>query len=151
MRNVNYLAYDVQLQKTQIHGLNADSIGLKPMVVLEAWANAYGTGIQGSRNAFKQARAGRQKLPVLVDPFRQIYFFPTLSPSSMDCVWINAAQILSVKPEGLGCRIAFVDHSILCLSLGPRSIKRQLKRIETMRQRITLNVFAEGVLSPRFP
>jgi competence protein ComK len=151
MRNVNYLAYDVQLQKTQLHGLNADSIGLKPMVVLEAWANAYGTGIQGSRNAFKQARAGRQKLPVLVDPFRQIYFFPTLSPSSMDCVWINAAQILSVKPEGLGCRIAFVDHSILCLSLGPRSIKRQLKRIETMRQRITRNVFAEGVLSPRFP
>ena len=151
MRTVNYLAYDIQTQKTRLYGLTNDAIGLKPMVVLEAWANAYGTGLQGSRNAFKQAQAGRQKLPVLIDPFRQIYFFPTVSPASMDCVWINAAQIASVKPEGLGCRIAFIDHSILSLTLGPRSIKRQLKRIETMRQSITRNVFADGVLTPRFP
>lgn len=151
MRTVNYLTYDEPHQKTQLVGLITDSIGLKPLVVLEAWANAYGTGLQGSRDAFKSAQAGRQKLPVLIDPYRQIYFFPTQSPTSPACVWINAAQIVCVKADALGCRIEFCDRSSLNLPLGLRSIKRQLKRIETMRQTITKNLFADGVLTPRIP
>lgn len=145
MRHVNYLHYDADSQKTTLESRCPDQIGLKPLMVLESWANAYGTGIEGSRQAFKHGLAVRQKLPVLIDPFRQIYFFPTQSPKSVACVWINASQIKRVNAYGLGTRIAFHDGTELHLPLGLRSIKRQLLRIETMRNAILNRVMAEGL------
>jgi competence protein ComK len=126
-------------------------IGLKPRIILESWANAYGIGISGSREAFKSTQSARQKLPVLVDPFRQIYFFPTQSPKQSTCLWINAAQIRTVKPDGLGTRITFIDDSELTLLVGPRSIKRQLSRVNTMRQAICSRILAEGLMNPIHP
>lgn len=151
MRHINYLRYDADRHTTTLVSAYPDVIGLKPLVILESWANAYGIGLSGSRDAFRTGQAARQKLPVLVDPFRQIYFFPTQSPKQATCLWINAAQIQSIKPDGLGTRITFIDASELTLPLGPRSIKRQLNRIETMRQTIVSKVLAEGLLNPIRP
>ena len=145
MRHVNYLHYDAASQKTTLESTHPDQIGLKPLMVLESWANAYGTGIDGSRQAFKHGLSVRQKLPVLIDPFRQIYFFPTQSPKSMACVWINASQVKHVKPNELGTRIAFIDGTALQLPLGPRAIKRQMQRIEAMRESILSRVLAESL------
>ncbi len=151
MRHVNYLRYDADRRATTLVSAYPDVIGLKPVLILESWANAYGIGLAGSRDAFRSGQVARQKLPVLVDPFRQIYFFPTQSPKHVECVWINAALIHAIKPDGLGTRITFIDGSELTLALGPRSIKRQLNRIETMRQTIVSKVLAEGLLSQIHP
>lgn len=151
MRQINYLQYDVQRQQTLLVSSVPEMIQQKPLKVLESWANACGTGIEGSRQAFKHTQAGRQKLPVLVDPYRQVYFFPTQSPKWSSCLWINASQILSVKAEDLGTRITFRDGSALRLPIGQRSIKRQLTRIDTMRTRILTMVLADGALASRTP
>ncbi len=151
MRHVNYLDYDPVSHRTRLMSAHPDSIGLKPMHVLEAWANAYGTGLEGSRQAFKSARVGRQKLPVLIDPYRQIYFFPTQSPKHPSCIWINAAQIAEVKNDGLLTKIVFGDGNEVVLPMGPRSIRRQLHRIELMRQAITRQVLADGLLIAHHP
>ena len=151
MRHVNYLDYDPVVHHTRLIGTPSDSIGLKPMMVLEAWANAYGTGLEGSRQAFKHASVGKQKLPVLIDPYRQIYFFPTQSPKHPDCMWINAAQIQRVVGDGLKTKILFCDGNEVTLPMGPRSIRRQLQRIELMRQTITRQVLADGLLFTHHP
>jgi competence transcription factor ComK len=74
----------------------------------------------------------RQKIPVLIDPYRQIYFFPTITPSSFQCLWINASQIKAIKASGLDCEIRFNDASVLTLSIGRRSLMKQWKRCQTM-------------------
>lgn len=151
MHTVNYLDYDPTGHQTRLHGQRPQAIGMKPMGVLETWANAYGCGLEGSRQAIKHTCGGRQKLPVLVDPFRQIYFFPTQSPTRSDCVWINASQIRRVVGEGLSTKILFVDGHAVCLPMGPRSIRHQLKRIERMRQTILQHVMSDGLWIARHP
>jgi competence transcription factor ComK len=128
------------------------------MVVLGVVGQCVRDGsLQGSR----AMRLSTQKPAVkncryLIDPYRQIYFFPTAeSVFDAQCVWINATQIVECQSgSDWVAELNLYDHSILCLKLplGPRSIKRQLKRIEAMRQRIiTRNLFEDGVLSPRYP
>ncbi len=102
------------------------------MEFLEAWANTFGLGISGSQTAFQNRLSIRQKIPILIDPYRQIYFFPTITPRSMQCLWINAAQIKAIKAVGLDSEIRFHDASVLKIGIGRRSLMKQWNRCQTM-------------------
>jgi len=136
MSLVNYLKYDVHMKRTEIYGDSVRFFEGKPSVTLERWANLFGLGLSGSTAAFRQQLAIKQKIPVLIDPFRQIYFFPTLSPQAVDCHWINASQVKHIKSSGFHSTITFNDASVLVMTIGRRSLIKQLKRCQTMEQLI---------------
>ena len=136
MELIDYLRYDLVLKMTEAIGEETKRYSDKPLMVLENWANAYGLGILGSQSAFKSRLAIRQKIPVLIDPFRQVYFFPTVSPDSHECVWINASQIKSIRQAGLGCVIRFLDDRELVLAIGRRSLIKQWERCKMMEHLI---------------
>jgi competence transcription factor ComK len=136
MSIINHLRYDERSKTTTIYGLRNSTYKGKPLDFLESWTNTLGGGIMGSQSAFKRKLLIKQKIPVLVDPFRQIYFFPTLSPVNLDCIWVNASEIKSIKTKGLNTEVIFKDESSLILSNGRRSIKKQWMRCQTMEQLI---------------
>lgn len=136
MSTINYLRYDPVLKQTQLMALTISVKVGKPLEILEGWANVYGLGVLGSQSAFRSRLSIRQKIPVLIDPYRQIYFFPTLSPLSAHCLWINASQIKSIKSVGLESKIIFLDNTIVILSVGRRSLMKQWQRCQTMEQLI---------------
>jgi len=129
---INYLHYDRLSKQTILIGLESRSYQGKPLDLLERWANSLGCGVRGSYCAFKRQLSIKQKIPVLIDPFRQIYFFPTLSPTNLECYWINASQIKSIKSKGLESEIMFKDQRSLVLGIGRRSLKKQWMRCQTM-------------------
>lgn len=132
MTTVNYLRYDTESRCTELIGSSQMRKNGKPIEVLETWANTYGLGITGSHSAFQNRLLIKQKIPVLIDPFRQIYFFPTVAPSSADCLWINASTIKSIKANALGCEIRFSDESVMSIGIGRRSLMKQWKRCQQM-------------------
>ena len=148
MRTVNYLSYDPNTRSTQLFGLNTERHAGKPMELLEEWANTFGLGILGSQTAFQNRLAIRQKIPILIDPYRQIYFFPTITPSSTDCLWINAAHIRSIKSAGLDSEIRFNDSTSLRINIGRRSLMKQWKRCQAMEHLILHSRLEDCGLSP---
>ena len=144
MRQVNYLKYDPFHQITLIIGPETKKLTIKPLALLETWANAYGLGSLGSYSAFKKMLKVKQKIPILIDPFHQIYFFPTLSPQLNECCWINASQVKSVKSKALDSIVTFKDGSSLILSIGRRSLMKQVQRCQTMKQLIQQTHFEQG-------
>ena len=136
MITVNYLRYDTESKCTELIGSSLQRKTGKPIDVLETWANTYGLGITGSQAAFQNRLFIRQKIPVLIDPFRQIYFFPTVTSSSPDCLWINASHIKSIKATALGSEIRFLDTTVMHLGIGRRSLMKQWKRCQQMEHLI---------------
>lgn len=104
--------------------------------LIDNWCQRYGYTMEGSRNAISSLLKIRQKVPVCIHPFKQIYLFPTLSPRLKSCVWINPKQILKVVKRGFGSQIIFKDHSVLDLNQDVRSLRRQLRRCEEAEARI---------------
>jgi competence protein ComK len=133
---INHLRYDERSKTTLITGLGLSTYKGKPLDFLERWANTLGCGIMGSQSAFKRQLLIKQKIPVLIDPFKQIYFFPTLSPMNCECIWINASEIKSIKSCGLNTEIIFRDQTSLVITVGRRSIKKQWMRCQTMEHMI---------------
>lgn len=132
MELIDYLKYDPQYDMTIAVGQSIHRFSQKPVTVLERWANEYGLGILGSHAAFKSRLCIRQKIPVLVDPFKQVYFFPTLSPQDVQCLWINASQIKAIKAIDLGSEIRFKNGNVLRVTIGRRSLIRQWERCKMM-------------------
>ena len=145
MRQVNYLKYDPLNQITLIVGLESKSMFGKPMTILETWANAYGLGALGSYAAFKKMLSIKQKIPILIDPFHQIYFFPTLSPQLSEYCWINASQVKTIKSKELQSIVNFKDGSSLILGLGRRSLMKQVQRCQSMQRLIQQTHFNQGL------
>lgn len=133
---INYLHYDSFNKQTLLIGFESTAFKGKPLDLLERWANTLGCGVLGSHCAFKRQLSIKQKIPVLIDPFRQIYFFPTQSPTSVECYWINASQIKSIKSKGLDSEILFKNQGSLVLGIGRRSLKKQWMRCQAMENLI---------------
>ena len=147
---INYLYYDGLKKQTLIVGSENGNFKGKPLELLERWANTFGSGIMGSQSAFKRQLSIKQKIPVLIDPFRQIYFFPTQSPLCGECLWINASQIKRIKTVGLQSEIYFKDRSSLILGIGRRSLKKQWMRCQAMEHMILHSRLMESPYSSEF-
>lgn len=133
---VDYLKYDPKSKSTLLVTESEAVVSGKPEAILESWANPFGLGLSGSQSAFKSTLAIRQKIPVLIDPFRQIYFFPTQSPQSPQCIWINASRIKAIRQSGLNSSVVFIGGNSLCLPIGRRSLMKQWKRCQAMELHI---------------
>ncbi len=145
MRHVNYLKYDPLNHITLIMGTENRSALGKPLVLLETWANAYGLGSLGSYAAFKRMLSIKQKIPILIDPFHQIYFFPTLSPQLNACCWINASQVKTIKSKEIHSIVNFKDGSSLKLGIGRRSLMKQVQRCQSMQDLIQQTHFNQAL------
>ncbi len=150
MSTTNYLRYDPVLKQTHLMALTPCTKAGKPLEILEGWANVFGLGVLGSQSAFKSRLRIRQKIPVLIDPYRQIYFFPTLSPLSAQCLWINAAQIKSIKTVNLESKIVFLDDTAVILPVGRRSLMKQWQRCQTMEKLILRHHLSERLIQADF-
>jgi competence transcription factor ComK len=110
-------------------------IAEKAQTYLENWCLAHGSSLRGSADVVKHHLKATQKLPVLVNPYGGLFFFPTLSRCHPDCIWINVAQIRHLKNLGNRTLVCF-HNGELELDIGIRSVRMQVKRCDLLRIRL---------------
>jgi competence transcription factor ComK len=113
----------------------------KAETYLETWCLAHGSSLRGSADVARHHLKAIQKLPVLVNPYGGLYFFPTLSRNHPECVWINVAQIRKLKNLGNKTLIRFRLEE-LELDIGIRSIRMQMKRCCLLKDRLGKTLLA---------
>lgn len=106
---------------------------------LENWCLAHGSSLRGSADVVKHHLKVTQKLPVLVNPYGGLFFFPTLSRDHPECIWINVTQIRKLIDLGNRTLIRFPKDE-LELDIGIRSIRMQMKRCQVLRLRLAKQI-----------
>jgi competence protein ComK len=133
---IDYMMYNQHLKQSTLYGISISTVNLKPLEILDIWCMRYGTSVMGNQLAMKKALAISQKVPVLVHPIQQIYFFQTISAKDHQCIWINAKNIIRVQNQGCDTLITFSNqHTLLCPT-GKRTILKQIQRCGLMEQSI---------------
>jgi len=124
-----YLKYDSHQGITEIIGIHKkSSVKCKPTDIIDFWCLSCGTSIEGSHRAFRHHLAIAQKLPVLVNPVKLIFFFPTTSVRNADCIWINYNQVKAIVNVAETVKILFHCGRLLISDVSIRSLKLQVKR-----------------------
>lgn len=87
----------------------------------------FGSSYQGRFEGSKKILNMNYKLPIIVEEYNNIIFFPTSSPRFDECSWISIDNISSYEKRNNGSKIYF-KNSFLDLDISYYSLENQIFR-----------------------
>ena len=106
----------------------------KPISVLEHSCEYFGSSYEGRKEGTKKLLGITHKAPIIVEESRKIIFFPTKSPDSNDCIWINLEKIDKYyKINSKKSAILFKNGDIMEFDISFGSITNQILRATRLK------------------
>lgn len=106
----------------------------RPSKVIDLACRYFGIDLKARQEGTRQMTNWTHKLPISIDSYSHMYFFPSLSPSNPECVWMNHTYIKGIEKIGhQQTKIIFKNSlsSIIGVSYG--SIDNQINRTAQYR------------------
>lgn len=88
----------------------------------------YGCSYKGRFDGSKKILNMNYKLPIIVEEFHNLIFFPTSSPRFGNCIWISLENIKSYSKIDDVSKIVFNNDRILDLNISYYSLENQIFR-----------------------
>ena len=96
--------------------------------IINESCNYFGSSYQGRCDGSRKILNMNYKLPIVIDDFSNLIFFPTSSPRFGQCIWISLNNISKyVKIEGMS-RIEFYNDVCVELDISYYSLENQIFR-----------------------
>ncbi|AST90518.1 competence protein ComK [Sutcliffiella cohnii] len=93
-----------------------------------------GTSLQGSQESTKVITGITHKQPIVINLAEELFFFPTMSPRKMECMWICPDHIIDSKANEYGDTIAYLSNNkTLQIPMSLKSFKTQILRTSHLR------------------
>lgn len=109
----------------------------KPLDIIRNSCEYYGSDYNGRRHGTKQLVGYAHKIPIAIDPTNRIFFFPTTSPNSQECIWISHEHVKDynrVSPQET--QILFNNNQTYKFPISCSSIISQLERTAYLRTKL---------------
>ncbi|RFU63541.1 transcriptional regulator [Peribacillus saganii] len=115
---------------TRIYELNEEFISpFRPLDIIKKSCQYFGSSYEGRREGTKRLIKITHKAPIAIDPTSSIFFFPTISPSRPQCVWLAHEHISSYSRSGAAeTSITFRNQKSINLPVSFSSFENQLLR-----------------------
>lgn len=68
------------------------------------------------------------KLPIMIDEFREIIFFPICSPRLKNCIWVSLHNIVSFEAKEKQTLVIFKNNKKFLFPISYRSFENQVLR-----------------------
>lgn len=102
--------------------------------IMEHSCEYFGSSFEGRKEGTKKMLGISHKPPVIVEESRKMIFFPTTSPESIDCVWINLEKIDKYyRVNAKKSAILFKNGDIIELNLSFGSLSNQILRATRLK------------------
>jgi len=75
---------------------------LKPIEVIKRSCDYYGVDYESRKKGTKLLIGYNRKIPIVIEPTNRIFFFPTTSPNSPECIWISFEHLHFKKCRRVG-------------------------------------------------
>ena len=71
----------------------------KPKVIINQSCEYFGSSYEGRKGGTRRLIGVTHKAPIIIDQTNPIFFFPTTSPISDDCIWIAHHHVIDYKKK----------------------------------------------------
>ncbi|MEK4822938.1 competence protein ComK [Niallia sp. FSL W8-0951] len=107
---------------------------LSPLMIVKATCGYLGSSYEGRREGTRQLMTYYHKLPIVIDDFNSVYFFPTHSPRNNNCAWISLHHILDTKKiEASKVRITFQNLQSVEIGVSLYTLRNQIMRTNSLK------------------
>ncbi|SLK42626.1 Genetic competence transcription factor [Mycobacteroides abscessus subsp. abscessus] len=107
---------------------------LSPLMIVKNTCSYLGSSYEGRREGTRRLMTYYHKLPIVIDEFNSVYFFPTHSPRNNKCAWISLHHILDIKKiEASKVRITFQNEQKIEIGISIYTLKNQIMRTKSLK------------------
>ncbi|MCB5236649.1 MAG: competence protein ComK [Niallia nealsonii] len=107
---------------------------LSPLMIVKTTCGYLGSSYEGRRDGTRKLMTYHHKLPIVIDDFNSIYFFPTHSPRNNNCAWISLHHILDTKKiEVSKVRITFQNLQKIEVDISLYTLRNQIMRTNSLK------------------
>ncbi len=100
-----------------------------PFQIMEDSCKYFGSTYEGRKDGAKEMLGAEYKVPIVVEDSSNLIVFPTTSPLSEDCVWINLKRVEKIeKIDANNTKIIFDNKIEIIVDSSYRTIENQLSR-----------------------
>jgi len=99
-----------------------------PIEIIDESCRYFGSSYKGRNEGSKRLLSMNYKLPVLIEEFNNIIFFPTSSPRFGYCIWISLNNIKNYIKVDTNSKIVFSNDNELLIKNSYYSLENQIFR-----------------------
>ena len=100
-----------------------------PYQIMEESCKYFGSTYEGRKDGAREMLGAEYKVPIVVEDSSNLIVFPTTSPLSDDCVWINLKRVEKIeKIDANNTKIIFDNNKEIIVDSSYRTIENQLSR-----------------------
>lgn len=108
-----------------------------PSKIIDAACMFFGSSLKGRIEGSRIVSGLKHKVPISIDPISGMYFFPTYSPMSPKCSWINHSHVSSARELADGkTELMFKNGKKIILDVSCGSLTNQVLRTAQYRYRL---------------
>ena len=85
----------------------------------------YGSSYEGRKDGARYLTGAYSKPPILVEEESNTVLFPTKSPKSLGCIWINLDNVEKIEKNNELVKIVFKNDSFMNVNVSYYSIEKQ--------------------------
>lgn len=105
-----------------------------PTSLVDIACRHFSSSLEGRQEGTREVCQITHKAPITIEPSIGLFFFPTTSPNSDDCAWINHSYVREVNPASdYGTSIIFTNGRIVKVDVSHGSIENQVYRTAQFR------------------
>jgi competence protein ComK len=112
----------------------------KPLDIMKKSCLFFGSSYEGRKEATKQLIGITHKAPITVDSTNSIYFFPTTSPSSSQCIWISQEHIHLHRRADAQTQVIFKNKKSLSIPVSYNSFNNQVLRSALLKTTLSRRI-----------
>ncbi len=110
---------------------------LSPLEIIKRSCNYFGVDYESRRKGSRNIIGNKRKLPIVVELFNHLLFFPTLSPCSKECIWIAYEQVKDYQRIGpLESLIIFYNKQSHRFPVPYSTIEAQMFKTSLLKTRL---------------
>ncbi|MCM3216382.1 competence protein ComK [Niallia taxi] len=125
-------AYNLEYGTIAMEGKEEYYVKKTPLELIKHAALIGGAEYDGRRSSMSFLTGIKRKVPIPINPRKNIYAFPTQSPSQMDCHWIFFSHVnlisAAASVTNKETTVLFQNGQKLQLKASPHTLDKQMYR-----------------------
>ena len=96
--------------------------------IIDESCRYFGSTYQGRCDGSKEILKMNYKLPIVIEDFNNLIFFPTNSPRYNECIWVSLNNVDNYEQDGKDSKINFIGGTCFKIEISYYSLENQIFR-----------------------
>ena len=111
-----------------IHSVRPNCVNKSAKSIIDESCKYFGSTYQGRIDGSKEVLKMNYKLPIVIEDFNGLIFFPTSSPRFKECIWISLNNIDNYIKNDKSSKIYFIGGNEFDIEISYYSLENQIFR-----------------------